>query len=193
MPTKGIYYQIYAPEDSESSYKRTIDKIQSDQNRQLKKASIELELETEQYLERMEDERAELKDYFRELANQFYPRSVAGLPINNVKTFCHDLTLLFKGCNHTMGFLFHDSRLFDGIDERQKAVLFSILSERFTTSPYQYIATINQNQLEEIRRELGDIVYDTIITPHVVLTLADESPEAKLLGIGESGFCVSMC
>ena len=185
-----------------------LEKDLTDQNRQLKKAFIELELETEQYLERMEDELAALKDYFRELANQFYPRSVAGLSItnnegnnqlrysieariesdlsdaiNNVKTFCYDLTLLLKGCNHTMDFLFHDSRLFDGIDERQKAVMFSILSQRFSTSSYQYIATVNQNQLEEIRRELGDEVYDTIIPPHVVLTLTDESPEAKLLGI----------
>ncbi|MDY0303059.1 MAG: hypothetical protein RBQ65_00250 [Sphaerochaeta sp.] len=30
VPSKGIYYQIYAPEDFERSYKRTIDKIQCD-------------------------------------------------------------------------------------------------------------------------------------------------------------------
>ena len=180
----------------------------TDQRRQLKKESIESTQETEHYLEKMEDELAGLKEYFRELANRFYPRSVAGLSINNnegdnqlrytieariesdfsdainnVKTFCYDLTLLLKGHNHRMRFLFHDSRIFDGIDERQKGEMFSILSDRFTGSSYQYIATVNQNQLEEIRRELGDAVYDAIVPPHVVLTLTDESDEAKLLGI----------
>lgn len=100
-----------------------------------------------------------------------------------MKTFCYDLTLLLKGHNHRMGFLFHDSRIFDGIDERQKAEMFSILSERFTNSSYQHIATVNQNQLGEIRRELGDTVYEAIVPPHVVLTLTDERAEAKLLGI----------
>lgn len=180
----------------------------TDQRRQLKKESIESTQETEQYLEKMEDELAGLKEYFRELANRFYPNSVAGLSIsnnegdnqlrysidariesdfsdaiNNVKTFCYDLTLLLKGHNHRMGFLFHDSRIFDGIDERQKAEMFSILSERFTNSSYQYIATVNQNQLEEIRKQIGEHAYEAIVPPHVVLTLTDESPEAKLLGI----------
>jgi len=103
--------------------------------------------------------------------------------INTVKTFCYDLTLLLKGHSHRMGFLFHDSRIFDGIDERQKSEMFFILSERFTNSPYQYIATVNQNQLEEIKKQIGEHACEAIVPPHVVLTLTDESPEAKLLGI----------
>jgi uncharacterized protein YydD (DUF2326 family) len=179
-----------------------------DQSRQLKKELIESEQETVQYLVRMENETSKLRDFFKELANRFYPRNVAGLSIinndgdnrlrytidasiesdssdgiNDVKTFCYDLTLLLKGHNHSIGFLFHDSRLFSDIDERQKAEMFTIASERFSDSSYQYIATVNQNQLEEVRKVLGDSVYNTIITPNVVLTLTDESPEAKLLGI----------
>lgn len=180
----------------------------TEQSRQLKKELINSEEETIQYLARMEDETSSLRDYFKGLANRFYPQSVAGLSIinndgdnqlrftidasiesdssdgiNAVKIFCYDLTLLLKGHNHNIGFLLHDSRLFSDIDERQKAEMFTITSERFTNSSYQYIATVNQNQLEEVRKVLGDVVYDTIITPNVILTLTDESPEAKLLGI----------
>jgi uncharacterized protein YydD (DUF2326 family) len=180
----------------------------TEQSRQLKKELIESEQETEQYLVRMEKEISKFRDYFKELANRFYPRSVAGLSIinndgenqlrytidasiesdssdgiNDVKTFCYDLTLLLKGHNHNIGFLFHDSRLYSDPDERQKAEMFTIASERFTGSPYQYIATVNQNQLEEVRRVLGDSAYNAIITPNVVLTLTDENPRAKLLGI----------
>ena len=47
------------------------------------------------------------------------------------------MTLLFKGQNHNIDFLFHDSRLFDGIDERQKAELFKIVFEEFMNSKKQ--------------------------------------------------------
>lgn len=49
-----------------------------------------------------------------------------------------------------MNFVFHDSRLFDGIDERQKAELMKVLSEKFSNTDNQYLASVNQNQLTEI-------------------------------------------
>jgi uncharacterized protein YydD (DUF2326 family) len=176
--------------------------------RQLEKSQLELTEVTEKYLKGMEPEIAELRDYFRGLAKRFYPNSVAGLSIenndgdnqlrfnieakiesdtsdgiNNVKIFCYDLTLLFKGHNHNMGFIFHDSRLFDGIDERQKAEIFRIAAEKFGNSNKQYIATVNQNQLDEIKKQLNEAEYKEIIENNTVLTLTDEDPSAKLLGI----------
>lgn len=103
--------------------------------------------------------------------------------INNVKIFCYDLTMLFKGHNHRVNFLFHDSRLFDGIDERQKADIFKIVYEKFTNQDKQYIATVNQNQLDEVKRLISEEHFDNIFTKNTVLTLTDELDSQKLLGI----------
>lgn len=90
--------------------------------RQSDKEFIELSEYTESYLSKLESHISELRDYFRNLAKIFYPNSVAGLTIenddgdnqsrfnidakiesdasdgiNNIKIFCYDLTMLFKG------------------------------------------------------------------------------------------------
>ncbi len=163
---------------------------------------------TEIYLNEIKSNIEELRDYFRHLAKIFYPDSISGLTIenndgdnqlsykinatiesdasdgiNNVKIFCYDLTLLFKGFNHRIDFIFHDSRLFDGIDERQKVEIFKIVSHLFSGVKKQYIATVNQNQLEEIKKHLTEKEFKDIIEQNTVLTLTDESDSAKLLGI----------
>lgn len=179
-----------------------------DQERQVEKNQLELTEVTEEYLKDIESYIGELRYYFRSLAKRFYPNSVAGLTIenndgdnqlrfnieakiesdtsdgiNNVKIFCYDLTILFKGYNHRMNFIFHDSRLFDGIDERQKADIFKTVYKEFKGSNKQYIATVNQNQLDEIRRQISEEEYHNIITKNTVLTLTDQSESEKLLGI----------
>ena len=176
--------------------------------RDAEKTHIEQSEATEALLKEIEAEIIALRDYFRGLAKRFYPNSVAGLTIknndgenqqryaidakiesdnsdgiNNVKIFCYDMTLLFKGQNHNINFLFHDSRLFDGIDERQKAELFRILSEEIKGSRKQYIATVNQNQLNEIKSYLEPDQYDEIVTKNTVLTITDDNDSEKLLGI----------
>ena len=176
--------------------------------RQFEKDLIELTEVTEQYLTEIEPDTIVLRDYFRTLAKIFYPDSVAGLTIecnegenqlrfnieakiesdasdgiNNVKIFCYDLTILFKGFNHNIDFIVHDSRLFDGIDERQKADMFKTVYEKFAQANKQYIATVNQNQLDEIKKHLTNDEIENIITENTVLTLTDESDSEKLLGI----------
>ena len=103
--------------------------------------------------------------------------------INNVKIFCYDLTLLFKGKNHKINFIFHDSRLFDGIDDRQKAELISVLNEKFSDTNNQYIASINQNQIKGIKYILGEERYKEIIEDNTILVLTDEDVSEKLLGV----------
>ncbi len=179
-----------------------------DKERQAEKSQLELTEETEKYLKAMEPDIAELRDCFRGLAKRFYPNSVSGLTIenndgdnqlrfnidakiesdtsdgiNNVKIFCYDLTVLFKGYNHKINFIFHDSRLFDGIDERQKAEIFRTVYKEFGGSNKQYIATVNQNQLDEIKKQLNEDQYNNIITNNTVLTITDEDSSEKLLGI----------
>jgi len=163
---------------------------------------------TDQYLKDSKDLIDSYRDFFRKLAKRFYPDAASGITIynnegenqvrfdinakiesdasdgiNHVKIFCYDLTLLFKGFGHSIKFIFHDSRIFDGIDERQKAELFRIAHEMFSESAYQYIATVNQNQLEEIKKLINGDEYKKIVTDNTVLTLTDDSDSEKLLGI----------
>lgn len=176
--------------------------------REAEKINLEQSEATETFLAEIESDINTLRDYFRSLAKRFYPNAVAGLTIvnndgenlqrynidakiesdnsdgiNNVKIFCYDMTLLFKSQNHNINFVFHDSRLFDGIDERQKAELFRILNEEFDSSRKQYIATVNQNQLAEIKSYLDPELFDKIVTNNTVLTLTDDDDSEKLLGV----------
>lgn len=184
----------------QSEYK---DKLRDAEKNQIQQSEV-----TEAFLKEIEPEIVELRDYFRGLAKRFYPNSVAGLTIenndgenqqrfnidakiesdnsdgiNNVKIFCYDMTLLFKGQNHNIDFIFHDSRLLDGIDERQKTEMFRILSEEFQSVTKQYIATVNQNQINEIKSCMSADEFERIVSNNIVLELTDESDSDKLLGI----------
>ncbi len=176
--------------------------------RQFEKDFITSTEVTEQYLTKIEPEIVVLRDYYRSLAKIFYPDSVAGITIesnngenqsrfnidakiesdasdgiNNVKIFCYDLTILFKGHNHKIDFIFHDSRLFSDTDERQKADMFKTVYQKFLCVNKQYIATVNQNQLDEIKKYMSKEDFEQIITQNRVLTLTDKSDKDKLLGI----------
>jgi len=176
--------------------------------RQIEKNIINLNELTEKYLIEIESDIFILRDYFRSLAKIFYPDAIAGLTIdsnngdnqlcftidakiesdasdgiNNVKIFCYDLTILFKGYNHDIDFIFHDSRLFDGTDERQKTGMFETIYQKFADGNKQYIATVNQNQLDEIKKHIKADMFETIINKNTVLTLTDDSNDGKLLGI----------
>ncbi len=176
--------------------------------RNIKKDQIEQSNITDKYLNNIFTEINDLRNYFRDIAKRFYPNNVVGLTIennvdnnkqrfnieakiesdnsdgiNNVKIFCYDLTLLFKGKNHKINFIFHDSRLFDGIDDRQKAELIAVLDEKFNSTSTQYIASINQNQIKYIKDILGEERYKRIIEDNTILVLTDEDTSEKLLGI----------
>ena len=199
--------ELKAERDSLKKYQELQSEYKT-KERQYEKDFIELTEVTEQYLTEIEPDTVVLRDYFRRLAKIFYPDSVAGLTIecndgenqlqfnidakiesdasdgiNNVKIFCYDLTILFKGHNHNIDFVFHDSRLFDGTDERQKTDMFKTVYQKFAQANKQYIATVNQNQLDEIKKHIKDDEFEKIITQNTVLTLTDESDSEKLLGI----------
>ncbi|NJO88049.1 MAG: DUF2326 domain-containing protein [Chloroflexia bacterium] len=152
---------------------------------------------------------ARTNDFFRVLVKRFYPKAAAGITmhnnegenqirfdieakiefdksdgIGNVKTFCYDLTLLLKGFGHHIGFIFHDSRLLDGIDPRQKYELILILKELIEGSGKQYIITANYNQLEEIKPLFkSDDDYNRFVKENTILELKDSNASDKLLGI----------
>jgi uncharacterized protein YydD (DUF2326 family) len=176
--------------------------------RQTKIELLELSKIVDNYLAEIEESTIGIKEYFRRLAKLFYPKSTAGLTIqtkigenqlafeiepriesdssdgiNNVKIFCYDLSILFKGKNHKIDFVFHDSRLYDGIDERQKTEMFRIIKDEFSNTDKQYISSINQNQLNEIRKIMSPEDYNEIFQNHTVLILTDDEDSEKLLGI----------
>ncbi len=177
-------------------------------DRQTGKEMIELSEITDKYLLEIESTAKPVKDYFRSLVKLFYPQSAAGLTIktnegenqlifnidpkiesdasdgiSNVKLFCYDLSILNEGKNHNIEFIFHDSRLYDGVDERQKTTMFKIINDTFSGKGKQYISTINQNQLNEIKANISEREYKEIIEANTILSLTDDSDSEKLLGI----------
>jgi uncharacterized protein YydD (DUF2326 family) len=176
--------------------------------RQTKIELLELSEIVDNYLEEIEASAIGIKEYFRHLAKLFYPNCTAGLTIqaktgenqlafeiepriesdssdgiNNVKIFCYDLSILFKGKNHKIDFIFHDSRLYDGIKKRKKSVMFKIIKDEFSETDKQYIATINQNQINELRTNMTPEEYNEIFQNNIILTLTDDGDSEKLLGI----------
>jgi len=98
--------------------------------------------------------------------------------IGEVKMFCYDKTVLESRHAHSVDFLFHDSRLFANIDPRQQAQIFrTALPDK-----RQYIASLNENQLEGMVPHLSPSE-QTEMQDAVVVSLTDADPSAKLLGI----------
>jgi len=181
----------------------------NEQERNLKKEQLEEAEKTDIYLKELEKWLYKKNDFFRMLVKRFYPNSSAGITIynnegdnqtrydidakieadksdgiGNVKIFCYDLTLLIKGTGHKINVLFHDSRLLDGIDPRQVHELFLILNDYIKKKYKQYILSVNQNQLDEIKKYFkSQSQYKTIIEDNIILNLKDDSSEEKLLGI----------
>jgi uncharacterized protein YydD (DUF2326 family) len=103
--------------------------------------------------------------------------------INEVKIFCYDMTLLTQRHNHNVDFLFHDSRLVGDIDVRQRAMIFKIARDITAGGEFQYIATLNQDQIDAMRDQFTADEFKDCIDDAIRLRLTDESPAAKLLGI----------
>ncbi len=183
---------------------QSYEKLQQDYEHE--KTSIKKDIlfqteKTTEYLEQAKPNINQIMEYFRVLAIQFYPQTLSGITvynndknnqirynieakiqsdssdgINSVKLFCYDLTLLMKGSHHSMDFIFHDSRLFSDIDESHCNELFKIVKDRFKDK--QYIASINQNQLNALSLESQKFVKD-----NTVQELTDNSDSGKLLGL----------
>lgn len=69
--------------------------------------------------------------------------------ISKMQIFCFDM-MLMELCHERgigPGFLIHDSHLFDGVDSRQTAKALEIGAERAERLGFQYIVTMNQDQV----------------------------------------------
>lgn len=175
----------------------------------IRKDFSEEAIKTNLYLAETKDERDKHTSLFSDLAKKFYPDAPAGITldindgenairydfdvrieadgsdgINAVKIFCYDLAVLLMDSNHSMDFIMHDSRLFSDIDPRQRAVLFKVANNLVTKKGKQYIATVNQDQIEAMRSEFSEEEFLSLFgRENIVLTLKDDGPESKLLGM----------
>lgn len=99
--------------------------------------------------------------------------------IEKMKLFCFDLMLaqLWANRDTTPGFVFHDSHIFDGVDDRQKAAALRLAAQQAEEYGFQYICSFNSNDLPS-----QDLLGELDITTHTRLTLTDDGPQGKLLG-----------
>lgn len=166
-----------------------------------KKMIMESE-KTSSYLKEIKKDIDNIMKNFMSLVISFYPNARAGITVHNndrqsqirydidakiesdssdgiksVKLFCYDLTLLKLHYNHSICFIFHDSRLFNDIDEVHCNIFFQTIKSKFISSDKQYIASLNQNQLNDLSSEMQSFVNE-----NVILELTDNSDSGKLLG-----------
>jgi len=195
--------------DNLKRYQKLIDQYDED----ITKKEIEINERyniAKQYLSDHETMIKENNAIFRRLSKRFYPEHPGGISIavnkgNNqtqfdiavqidfdtsdgigeAKILCFDLTMLLLQRNHSVKCIFHDSRLFSDMDPRQVASFLEVLDELSSSYDFQYIMSVNQNTIDSIKQAqyMDDTKYKRVIEDNIILTLTDESPESKLLGI----------
>jgi uncharacterized protein YydD (DUF2326 family) len=99
--------------------------------------------------------------------------------IENMKVFCYDLMLaqLWSQRDASPQLLIHDSPLFDGVDERQRAHALHLAAKSSEENGFQYICLLNEDMIPTTEFP-GDFSLD----PYIRLRLTDQ-PDGCLLGI----------
>lgn len=143
--------------------------------------------------------------FFKEIATKLYPRLTSGIIFDNntgdnqlryqfkvqiegdrsdgigdARTLCFDWLLLMRGQNHNINFLWHDNRLFADMGENPRAAWFKEILNSKTDK--QYIASINIENYESMKNYFDDAEKQAL-DEAIVLTLYDDKPTNKLLGI----------
>ncbi|WP_258953423.1 DUF2326 domain-containing protein [Lentzea californiensis] len=100
--------------------------------------------------------------------------------ITNMQVYCFDLDLitLWSRKERGPGFLVHDSHLFDGVDERQRASALQVGAEYAAAEGFQYIVTLNS---DETPNELpdGSAIEDFVLPER----LTDHGDDGGLFGL----------
>ncbi len=100
--------------------------------------------------------------------------------ISNMKVFCYDLMLarLWAERIPSPQLLIHDSTIFDGVDERQRALALEIAAKESEQHDFQYICTLNSDYVPWNEFSTG---FD--LNKFIKLRLTDESIDGCLLGV----------
>jgi uncharacterized protein YydD (DUF2326 family) len=97
-----------------------------------------------------------------------------------MKVFCYDLVLarLWAERRPSPRILIHDSTIFDGVDERQRALALEIAASESNKYGFQYICTLNSDYVpwNEFSRSFD-------LRSYIKLTLTDQDETGCLLGI----------
>ncbi len=101
--------------------------------------------------------------------------------IERMDIFCYDLMLIEmfrKNLPQGIDFLIHDSTLYDAVDSRQRAKAIELVAKKSVDCKFQYIFTINSDQLP-----IMDFSEDFKYTDYVIRSLTDANVSGSLLGI----------
>lgn len=98
--------------------------------------------------------------------------------ISNMKMFCFDLTwaVIAHRAGRGPDFLVHDSKIYDGVDERQVARALELAATVTREEGMQYIVTMNSDDLAKAERMGFDA------TPYVIAPRLDDSETGGLFG-----------
>jgi uncharacterized protein YydD (DUF2326 family) len=93
--------------------------------------------------------------------------------IESVRTFCWDWTLFLSQKSVPIDFMFHDSKIFHGVDPKQIIEMIKFAKDRCAKFGKQYIVSMNYDQYEHVK--------DIILEKEIRLVLSDESNQDMLL------------
>lgn len=98
--------------------------------------------------------------------------------INNMKVFAFDLMLAQRWSEkpESPGLLWHDSELFDGVDERQVGAALRLAAAEAEVRGFQYFCSLNTDDLPP-QEYLGDLELSPVVT------LTDASEDGGLFGM----------
>lgn len=99
--------------------------------------------------------------------------------ISNMKVFCYDLMLtrLWAERPDSPRFLIHDSTIFDGVDERQRAEALELAAAESQAHGFQYICTLNSDYVPRNEFSSGFRIED-----YIRLRLTDADVAGCLMG-----------
>jgi uncharacterized protein YydD (DUF2326 family) len=99
--------------------------------------------------------------------------------VENMEVFCYDLTLAQIWAERGVSpvFLIHDSIIFEGVDERQKALAIELAERKARENNFQYICCINSDSIPK-----NDFSDDFDLYRFKCLELNDGNDEGTLLG-----------
>lgn len=100
--------------------------------------------------------------------------------IDNMKVFCYDLMLahLWSKRPAAPGVLIHDSTIFDGVDERQRALALELAAAESQKHDFQYICTLNSDNVP-----YNEFSPDFSPEDYIRLRLTDADVSGCLLGV----------
>jgi uncharacterized protein YydD (DUF2326 family) len=101
--------------------------------------------------------------------------------IENMKVFCYDLTLtqLWTELPNHPGLLLHDSPMFDGVDERQKAAAWARAKAESERLGFQYICMVNTDDIPD-KDVMGGL---DMLDANFVRAVLTDQPDGCLLGV----------